>query len=195
MKLLSTMLILSALTFAPAISRAQPYDKAHQIKASEANSFTWPTYTTDDTESNGKSERGVMALQYLLRNRGFYKAKIDGDFGAQTEAAVRKFQRAKGLKADGIVGPQTWPPLLLRLKKGDRGDAVRALQIALRGWTFEDGRTPFLRQETDGVFGASTLKNVLEFQSEQMSDRSGVADGIVGPRTWGALLGAYFGGE
>ncbi len=32
----------------------------------------------------------------------------DGAFGGQTEAALRAFQRAHGLLADGIAGPQTW---------------------------------------------------------------------------------------
>lgn len=36
------------------------------------------------------------------------KVEADGSFGSATEAALRKFQREKGVVPDGIVGPKTW---------------------------------------------------------------------------------------
>jgi peptidoglycan hydrolase-like protein with peptidoglycan-binding domain len=36
---------------------------------------------------------------------------VDGDFGAKTEAAVKEFQRNRGLDPDGVVGKQTWAAL------------------------------------------------------------------------------------
>ena len=38
----------------------------------------------------------------------YLKIKVDGDFGPKTEDAVKKFQKEKGLTADGIVGAKTW---------------------------------------------------------------------------------------
>jgi len=49
----------------------------------------------------------VQNIQDFLNTFGYYKSYIDGDFGINTENAVRAFQKAKGLKDDGIVGPLT----------------------------------------------------------------------------------------
>lgn len=53
----------------------------------------------------------VGRMQQLLVRAGFRPGVIDGYFGPQTLAAVRAFQRARGLKVDGFVGPITWAAL------------------------------------------------------------------------------------
>lgn len=53
----------------------------------------------------------VKMLQETLTNLGI-NVKVDGDFGNGTFEAVEKFQKAHGLHADGVVGPQTWKALL-----------------------------------------------------------------------------------
>ncbi len=50
-------------------------------------------------------------IQIALQKAGFYKAKIDGKIGPQAKEAIKAFQKAKGLKADGAVGAQTWAEL------------------------------------------------------------------------------------
>jgi len=56
-----------------------------------------------------RNHRGwdVAALQFMLGRRGFSPRSIDGGFGPATAAAVRRFQRAAGLAADGVAGPAT----------------------------------------------------------------------------------------
>lgn len=53
----------------------------------------------------------VENLQNALKRHGFDPGPVDGDFGPRTQAAVTAFQQAKGLTADGVVGPQTWGAL------------------------------------------------------------------------------------
>lgn len=62
----------------------------------------------------GSKGNDVKALQILLVGNGYpcgsYGA--DGDFGSATYSAVTKFQKAKGLEVDGIVGANTWKNIL-----------------------------------------------------------------------------------
>ena len=62
----------------------------------------------------GDEGEAVRAAQSLLELRGFRCGWMgcDGEFGAKTEAAVRRFQRSRGLERDGIVGPLTWAALI-----------------------------------------------------------------------------------
>lgn len=54
----------------------------------------------------------VKILQTRLANLGYYKFKPTSKYGKGTVAAVKRFQKAKGLKVDGIVGINTWKALL-----------------------------------------------------------------------------------
>ncbi|WP_088279131.1 peptidoglycan-binding protein [Ideonella sp. A 288] len=64
------------------------------------------------TLRQGSRGTSVADLQRRLAAAGFSPGVADGIFGSQTAAAVRSFQRARGLGADGIVGPLTWGALL-----------------------------------------------------------------------------------
>ena len=61
----------------------------------------------------------VEVLQHLLNVKG-HKVTIDGDFGVKTEVAVKAYQKAKGLTADGIVGPKTWAALGVKENVGTK---------------------------------------------------------------------------
>lgn len=58
----------------------------------------------------GSKGSEVKKVQTLLNKRGA-KLDPDGDFGSNTEAAVKAFQKKFKLKVDGIVGPITMPTL------------------------------------------------------------------------------------
>jgi hypothetical protein len=59
----------------------------------------------------GSSGDEVTRIQRALRDAGFYQGALDRVLGAETEAAVKKFQSSAGLEADGVVGTATWAKL------------------------------------------------------------------------------------
>ena len=61
---------------------------------------------------------GTREIQTALNLCGADPAlHIDGEFGEKTDAAVRAFQRSKGLTTDGIVGRDTWAALIAQANK------------------------------------------------------------------------------
>jgi len=59
----------------------------------------------------GSKGDAVKKLQQILNSKG-YKLSVDGDFGPATEAAVKAYQKANHLEADGEVGEKTWGALI-----------------------------------------------------------------------------------
>lgn len=55
----------------------------------------------------GSTGNEVKQIQTRLKSWGYYSGAIDGVYGSKTQAAVKSFQRANGLTADGIAGPKT----------------------------------------------------------------------------------------
>jgi peptidoglycan hydrolase-like protein with peptidoglycan-binding domain len=131
-------------------------------------------------EKIGSAGEDVRTVQYLLKAHGATVA-VDGVFGPLTDAAVRTFQGAHGLAVDGIVGNATWLPLLVTVKQGSTGDAVRAVQRQIRARIGEPA--------VDGIFGPVTDSFVRSFQAACEL----AVDGIVGPLTWHELVADHLG--
>lgn len=149
----------------------------------------------------GMDGTDVELLQHLLNDLPDpmgSRIAIDGDFGPETEAAVRKFQRYFNLTVDGIVGPNTFLFLgiLIRpylpaggqvfgsrtLSKGSSGYDVGVLQNRLASTAQEFAGA--LSKPASGYFDEDTERAVKMFQR----DVDLVDDGIVGPRTFYKLF-------
>lgn len=56
----------------------------------------------------GASGTFVYLIEFILSAKGYYTGAMDASFGSGLQAAVKAFQKAVGLKADGVVGAETW---------------------------------------------------------------------------------------
>lgn len=149
------------------------------------------TYTLLKKGSRGNS---VMQLQQRLISLHYLTGTADGIYGTGTESAVKAFQKANGLTADGIAGSATQKKLYSSsakaaatakptatpkpdpasevLRLGSTGDNVKKMQKRL----VELG---YLTSGVDGEFGLKTYSAVYAFQQ-----RNGLAaDGVAGSAT------------
>jgi peptidoglycan hydrolase-like protein with peptidoglycan-binding domain len=126
--------------------------------------------------SRGSQGTDVRMLQYLLRARG-YGVTADGSFGQATADAVRSFQLSSGLTASGIATTPTWGRLVVILGSGDRGSAVKALQLGLN-------EKQGAGITVTGFFDTATRSAVVAFQRH-----IGLTpDGVAGAQTWRLLV-------
>lgn len=58
-----------------------------------------------------KFSQHILSVQKALKTAGFDPGSLDGKMGGKTKLALMHFQTAKGLKPDGVIGPQTWEKL------------------------------------------------------------------------------------
>ena len=79
----------------------------------------------------GSSGSVVTKIQQTLKSAGFYTYTVDGIYGSRTTAAVKKFQKAKGLTVDGICGAQTLAAMGIRVPDASADRNTRALLARL----------------------------------------------------------------
>ena len=128
----------------------------------------------------------VPGVQVALYRHGYYKASVDGVSGPMTKAAIRKFQKDKGLTPDGAVGKRT------RAAFGKYGGHLFGSRVLKRGMVgFDVSVLQFLlakrgypTKSLNSNFGDGTERLVRKFQRRMRLP----ADGIVGRRTRAALL-------
>lgn len=81
--------------------------------------------------SKGDTKENVRIVQQRLADLGYYKIKVDGIWGAKTKAAVKSFQKANKLVADGIVGSKTEKALGVTLKSGGTSSSANSNDVHL----------------------------------------------------------------
>ena len=79
----------------------------------------------------GSSGSVVTKIQQALKSAGYYTYTVDGIYGSRTTAAVKKYQRAKGLTVDGICGTQTLAALGISVPTASADRNTRALLARL----------------------------------------------------------------
>lgn len=118
--------------------------------------LSWPT----DDRPLGRSEK--KQLQTALTRMGFDTKGIDGMLGPDSRAAIRNFQRSRGLPADGYASAK----LLERAQQAVEGreplsrDSVRLIQLRLTERGFDPGIA-------DGVPGPRTREAIIAFQRSE----------------------------
>ena len=151
-------------------------------------------YSTLEFGSRGSD---VLKLQKALLSVGYDPNGTDGKFGRGTENAVKAYQKARGLTADGKAGNLTLSRLYGEVENGgsassdgstptttnpntltygDSGSRVTEMQTALK-------KLGYYTSSVDGRFGAGTQRAVIAFQKA-----SGLtADGLAGAKTLNLL--------
>ena len=150
---------------------AQP--KIPGMSMSVKENLYWPIF------KQGKRSQKVRVLQGLLNINGAHLA-LDSYFGRSTQNAVSRFQKSAGIKADGVVGSQTWEKLIVPLSRGARGPRVREIQhlLSINGYPVK----------ADGIFGATTESAIRSYQKKEGGEVM-VADGRAHRWVWCWLLG------
>lgn len=142
------------------------------------------------------SPQGVQLVQQRLRQQGAYAGRIDGIWGADSQAALERFQQTRGLQVTGGLNQATAATLGLPVEQllaaGQPGPApaaaqpvagnalsrtsVEAIQNRLRGLNFYNG-------PVDGIWGAATQQAIERLQQ----GRGLQVNGQLNPATVAAL--------
>ena len=131
------------------------------------------------TVGPGVNSQVVSGIQYLLRARG-HAVVVDGSTDPATAAAVTAFQSGAGLTADGIVGPQTWPALVVTTQSGSSGRRG-ARRPAVRSGPRRRAMPPLV---VDGIVRTDHRASGCRFFQESWGL---TIDGDAGPETWSFL--------
>jgi peptidoglycan hydrolase-like protein with peptidoglycan-binding domain len=135
----------------------------------------------DRTLRRGSHGGDVRTLQRYLTRLG-YPTSVTGSFGGSTQRKVKRYEGARDLRRDGVVGrrqaarirgevaalppPPTYKFGERTLRRGLRGEDVKTLQRVLTKLDFSTPAT--------GYFGSMTYSHVRAYESSQQMKVNGV---------------------
>ncbi|MFI1728111.1 peptidoglycan-binding protein [Streptomyces acidicola] len=100
---------------ADAQAGAQSYAPGHTYPCSDSTkdglAYAGHSVTRENLVALNGSGPDVVEIQCLLRKHGYDPGAVDGLYGVSARDAVKRFQKARGLVDDGMVGPDTWGEL------------------------------------------------------------------------------------
>ncbi len=105
----------------------------------------------------GSTGSVVRQIQKKLKDQAFYFGNVDGIYGKQTTAAVKKYQSRYGLKVDGICGPQTLSAL--GISAGSSNSGSSDVNLLARIISAEARGEPYIGQVAVGAVVLNRIKH------------------------------------
>lgn len=157
-----------------------------EVESAAQTAVSNPNEGNDDCVAKDNSNvklTNTLDIQKFLTNNGFKPGPIDGQSGPQTVSAIKAFQTANGLLADGIVGNKTKAAMrgytgcttntcIARDNRSANLDSVEGIQTYLSNNGFNPGII-------DGEMGSYTKEAIKAFQRKVGL----IPDGVAGART------------
>ncbi len=148
-----------------------------------------PTPTGPPSLRAGDSGPEVAALQQRLTELGYWLGTPDGNFGGLTKQAVYALQKAAGVGADGVVGPNTRAALEAGTRPSARSTGGHVVEVDREHQLLllvNDGRVDHILNTSTGTFkhytheGRRLLADTPEGQWEVFRQVDGWRDGELG---------------
>lgn len=145
-----------------------------------------PVDASYETLRKGSFSGDVATMQQVLINLGYLSGEPDGNYGTQTEKAVRAFQKVNGLGVDGTAGTAT----LTKLYSNEAIAATAAVATSASGTAATAKATATPAPDSTNLKKGSTGDAVKSMQQQliKLGYLTGKADGTFGSKTYAALV-------
>jgi len=110
-------------------TQSEPLSGANIVATTQVTSAKKVVSTLEPLPPSGPFKPTNKEIQTALKNAGYYSGAIDGRVGPMTKKAIKEFQSANGIQADGKVGPKTWSLLAKYLQMVEAGASTVTTKV------------------------------------------------------------------